>query len=275
MLYFTVGTVAFLLTMTLAGEGTAALTNPAFWLFAVGAVGGYAQFVRHIRVESEPFIEFQLLFRHPFWATNLYNLFFGATVFGFGSFLPFYAVTKYGLSAQASGAVLTPRALAMAIASFFASLFVIRLGYRAPMIVGMLFISLSMLLLGQGWTSANVFGLELDGFVIMASIVLFTGLGMGISGPAANNAALDLAPEQVAQVTGLRGMFRTLGGIVGIASVVLVLSLSADRAEALSHIFVVLSGLTLITIPLAMAIPDAARERHRQAVLEKAALKAA
>jgi MFS family permease len=213
-------------------------------------------------------ISFNLLLRHPFWAANLYNFFFGATVFGFGSFLPFYAVTKYQLSVEQSGEVLTPRALAMALISVVSSLYIMKLGYRAPMIAGMLFVSVSMLLLGQGWTSANIGGVELNGFFVMASIVLLTGIGMGLSGPAANNAALDLAPDQSAQITGLRGMFRTMGGIIGIASVVLVLSLSPDQGTALANVFKVLSGLILVTIPLTLVIPDTARDRRRQAAEE-------
>lgn len=268
---FAIATVSFLSAMTAAGEGVKAVSTPVFWGSIVLTFAGYGYFVRHIKRAEGPFIDFHLLFRHPFWAANLYNLFFGATVFGFGSFLPFYAVTKYQLSAQASGAVLTPRAAAMALSSVLASIFIIRLGYRLPMIAGMLFVSLSMLLLGQGWTSLSIAGVELDGFVIMASIVLLTGIGMGISGPAANNAALDLAPDQVAQVTGLRGMFRTLGGIIGVASVVLVLSLSGDRAEALGHIFVVLSVIALVTIPLTLVIPDTARDRRRTDVIKKEA----
>lgn len=264
LVLFAVATVALLGGMTAAGEDPEVFSNPFFWISIVLSAVCYVLFVRHIRRAAEPMISYNLLFRHPFWAANLYNFFFGASVFGFGSFLPFYAVTKYQLSAQASGAVLTPRAAAMALMSVLTSLFIIKLGYRLPMIVGMLFISLSMLLLGQGWTTVVLGGIQFDGFVVMASIVLLTGIGMGISGPAANNAALDLAPDQAAQITGLRGMFRTMGGIIGIASVVLVLSLSQDRAAALSHTFLVLSALTLVTIPLTLVIPDTARDRRRQ-----------
>ena len=51
-----------------------------------------------------------------------------------------------------------------------------------------------------------------------------TGIGVGIGGPAANNAALDLMPDAVARITGLRGMFRSSGGVLGTSAIVLVLA---------------------------------------------------
>src|SRR5204862_432493 len=83
----------------------------------------------------------------------------------------------------------TPRAVAMVIVSTVASLFVIRLGYRAPMVGGMLLVVASLLLLGQGWTSLQLDGVTVGGFGLLAAIVALSGVGMGLAGPASNNAA--------------------------------------------------------------------------------------
>ncbi len=78
----------------------------------------------------------------PFLSANLYNFIFGAVVFGFFSFIPYYATVAYGMTAVESGLVLTPRSLAMVIVSAVTSLFIIRFRYRLPMIIGLLVISL-------------------------------------------------------------------------------------------------------------------------------------
>ena len=75
-----------------------------------------------------------------------------------------------------------------------------------------------------------------------------------------------IAPDQAAQITGLRGMFRTSGGIIGIASMVLVLSLATDQAAALRTMFLVLSVLLLISIPMAMVVPDSAKARRLESI---------
>jgi hypothetical protein len=57
-------------------------------------------------------------------------------------------------------------------------------------------------------------------------------------------------------------MFRFVGGVIGIASIILALSFFHDQARGLSIIFMVLAGLLLVTVPLTFLIPDTARERY-------------
>ncbi len=97
----------------------------------------------------------------------------------------------------------------------------------------------------------------------MAGIVAFSGIGMGLAAPASNNAALDLAPHQAAELTGLRSMFRMTGGVIGIAGVVTALSFFPNQGEGLAKIFLVLSGILLLTVPLTLMIPDTAKAKHR------------
>jgi hypothetical protein len=74
---------------------------------------------------------------------------------------------------------------------------------------------------------------------------------------------LDLLPERAAVVTGIRGMFRSTGGIIGTAFIVLALELSPDKAAGMRTIYAVLAVLLLTTIPLTFAIPDTARAKRR------------
>jgi len=265
LVLFASAVVALLYGMTELGNDASLLSSPLLWGLFGASLVLFALFLRHLLRAADPLVDPELVIHNPFLAANLYNFLFGAAAFGFFSFVPYYAVVKYGLTVFESGAVLTPRAIAMMIVSTLASLFIIRFGYRAPMIGGMLLVIGSLVLLGQGWTTASIGDLTIGGFWVLAAIVALSGVGMGLAGPSSNNAALDLAPTKAAAISGLRGMFRQTGGVIGIAGVVLALSYFPDQAQGLGLIFFALAGLLLLAVPLVFLIPDMARERHAQA----------
>ncbi len=219
-------------------------------------------FVYHEARTAAPVMELKLLTWRPFLAANVYNFIFGAVVFGFFSFIPYYATVAYGMDATGAGAILTPRSLAMVAMSTASSFLLIRLGYRLPMVLGVLLISASMFLLGQGYHGIHVLGLAVPSVALLVVMVMMGGMGMGVGSPASNNAALDLLPEKVAAATGLRGMFRATGGVLGTAAVVLALSHYQDKAAGLRAVFVFLSFALLLAIPCVFMIPDTARSRR-------------
>src|SRR5262249_18359430 len=141
---------------------------------------------------------------------------------------------------------------------------IIRTGYRIPMVVAVLLISASLGLLGLGATGVQIGAFELSGFWYLAAILTVGGLGMGLSAPSSNNAALDMAPDRAAALTGVRGMFRLTGGILSIAGIVLALTFFPDRGQGLVVIYGCLSIAVLAAVPLALSIPDTARERWRR-----------
>ena len=83
-----------------------------------------------------------------------------------------------------------------------------------------------------------------------------TGVGMGMAVPASNNAGLQLAPDQIASIAGLRGMFRQSGAIIAVSVTTAVLANSANPGLAQAHAFVVLAVLMLAAVPLIFTIPD-------------------
>ena len=259
---FAGGIIALMYGMTRLGDDPTLISNPLLWGLFVASAALFGLFLRHIARAAEPLVPYDLVARNPFLAANLYNLFYGAAAFGFSSFIPYYAVTRFGMDTFSSGAVLTPRAIAMIVVSALASMYVIKLGYRFPMIAGVGLVSLSLLLLGQGWTEVQLGGVTLSGFWLLGAIVGLSGAGMGLGAPASSNAGIDLAPSEAAAITGLRGMFRQTGGVIGIAGVVLALSYFSDPGEGLTKIYLALAGVMLITVPLAFLIPDTAWERR-------------
>jgi MFS family permease len=146
--------------------------------------------------------------------------------------------------------------------SALSSFFLIRLGYRKPMIIGVLLLSVSLASLSPGFHNASVLGVRIPDLVLLALLMMIGAVGMGISGPAANNAALDLVPDKVAAIAGMRGMFRSTGGVLGTATIILGLSHYDDKASGLQQIFLILSVAILTLIPLVFLIPDAARRRR-------------
>jgi EmrB/QacA subfamily drug resistance transporter len=257
------GAILCMLTaLTLLGEDPSYWRTPPFWaLLGAGALSLVA-FVWQERRAADPILDPSVVLRRPFPAVNAYNFLFGASVFGFFSFIPYYATVQYGMTPAQSGAILTPRSLVMMATAAFASFLLLRFGYRLPMMGGMLLVASSLLLLSRGWTSLTIAGVELGPFVVLAIEVALAGLGMGLAAPASNNAALDLWPERAALITGIRGMFRSTGGVLGTALIVLWLEASPDKAAGMRTIFVVLAAVLLTTLPLALLIPDSARQRR-------------
>lgn len=217
-------------------------------------------FVRQQRKSSDPILDTTLLQSKPFLAANLLNMLLGITSFGIFSFTPLYAVSVYGLSPLGSGMILTPRSAAGIAAAALTSFALSRWGYRRPMIWGICVGSITTIALGQGLV---IFG-WVDGIIgkvpFLALLMLVSGIGMGIMMPPSNNACIELMPDKVATITGLRGMFRTVGGILGISSITMILHLSSDPVKGFWIAFTSFGIGMLLGLPLIYMMPEG-RER--------------
>jgi EmrB/QacA subfamily drug resistance transporter len=257
LLQFVGAIVSLMYGMTLIADDPLQARNPLIWGLVVVSALLAVGFVRHVRRTPDAIMDYRLLARSPFLAANIYNFLFGAVTMGFYSFIPYYAVVKFGLTPFESAAVLTPRAVVVTLTSTLASFSVRRLGYRMPMLVGMAFVGVTFVLMAQGWTSLQLGPWSIEGFWLLAAIIAIGGLGMGLANPASNNAAIDQAPDKAASITGIRGTFRLAGGTISISCVVLVLSFFTDQARGLDVIFLVFSAILLVTVPLVLMIPEA------------------
>jgi EmrB/QacA subfamily drug resistance transporter len=258
------GIAALLAALTLLGNDPAFGSTPAFWSLLGGSVVLLLAFVWQETRTPEPVVDLHLVARHPFLAINTYNFLFGACVFGFSAFIPYYAQVQFGMSPSQSGAVLAPRSLAMVATSTVASLYLIRWGYRLPMLLGLGCWVVTLFILSQGWGSWTIGTLQVGAFWLIALEVALSGIGSGLAAPSSNNASLDLLPQRAALITGIRGMFRSVGGVVGTALIVLVLQFSPDRATGLRLVFGAMAVILVAVMPLTFAIPDSARRRRRE-----------
>jgi len=224
-------------------------------LLAVSAAFLYL-FMRQEQREPDPILDVTLLKSTPFLAANLYNMMVGAGIFGVVSFLPLYATSVHRLSTMASGMILTPRSVGVICSSTVTSFHLRRWGYRRPMVWGLSIMALSTLLLGDyEFRIPSSIGLHWGPAEMLAVLIMGTGLGLGIALPASNNACIELMPTKVATITGLRGMFRYVGGAFGISLTTIILHASASSAAGFQVTFLSFGLALLLTIPLVFLMP--------------------
>jgi MFS family permease len=124
-----------------------------------------------------------------------------------------------------------------------------RTGIRAPMIGGFLMIAGGMAIM-----SLAPHGMTPYAWLAVAAGI--TGIGMGLSIPASNNASLQLAPDQISAIAGLRGMFRQSGGIIAVSVTTTLLAHSANAGTSQAHTFVVFAAGLLLMTPFTFLVPD-------------------
>src|SRR5215471_3709651 len=182
LLQFMGAIVSLMYGMTVIADNPAQAFNPLVWTLFLASCVLVVAFIRHSRRTPNAIMEYHLLAGRPFLAANIYNFLFGAVTMGFYSFIPFYAVVRFGLTPFESAAVLTPRAVVVMATSAIASIYVKRLGYRIPMLLGMFFVGMNFVLMAQGWTSVPI-GPEwtLSGFWLLATLIAIGGIGMGLA----------------------------------------------------------------------------------------------
>jgi EmrB/QacA subfamily drug resistance transporter len=214
----------------------------------VAVIAGFL-FIRHTKRSDAPFIPMQLLAGKGFLAMNILNVLFGMVVLGFGALVPLYAENRYGISIANAGTLLSARGVGMICVATAAVFAIRRTGYRLPMTIGFATVAIGMVML-----AVRPHGVGPYAWLTIFSAL--TGLGMGIAAPSTNNATLQLAPDQVAAIAGLRGMFRQSGGICYIAVATAVLARSPDPGLAQARIFLILAAMIVVMIGLVYVVPD-------------------
>ncbi|HWD25448.1 MAG TPA: MFS transporter [Acidimicrobiales bacterium] len=244
--------VAGMIAITLMGEANASVLNPGFVAALACALGFGHQFWRHEKRTPTPFIPLRLIVGEGFARLNIINVLYGSVLIGFGSLIPLYAHQRYGIGLSAAGSVLSARAIGAVVVAAASTMMLRRTGVRLPMIVGF-----ALVLVG-----GVALGIAPRGMAPYWWLALFagvTGLGMGMATPASNNASLHLAPDAIAAISGIRGMFRQIGGITYVSIVTTILARSANNAAAgiaQAHAFWVEGGVLIVLIVLVLRVPD-------------------
>jgi EmrB/QacA subfamily drug resistance transporter len=247
--YLTALIFSIMFGITNLGNGHTSLLSPTVFLPELVGIALLVALRHHLRSVDSPIIPIRLLKGRGFLSMNVINTLYGCAVLGMGALVPLYAHDRFGLSTLASGTVLTARAVGTIAVAGVASFALRRTGYRAPMVVGFMLIAIgSALLFVRSPGIGNYWWLAIGAMI--------TGLGMGASMPATNNATLSLAPDHVAAIVGLRGMFRQSGSILAVSVMTTVISRDAHPGLSLGVGFVVFAAILLLSIPLIYTVPD-------------------
>jgi EmrB/QacA subfamily drug resistance transporter len=231
------------------GSGSVPLYSPVFLGCEVVAAVVLVLFLRHARRHAAPFVPYRLLRGRGFGIMNLINLIYGAAALGFGAMVPLYAQDRYRLSALGSGTLLTARGVGMIAIAGVAAMTLRRTGYRLPMVVGFVTLAGGLVMM---WATP----IGMSTYLWLAIAAALTGIGMGVSVPAANNASLQLAPDQVAAIAGLRGMFRQSGAITAVSVTTALAARSAHPGLVEAQVFLVFAVLLIVILPLIAVVPD-------------------
>ena len=258
--FFSGGILFLMLGLNLMGESFSFSTLPFAAIFLVLSFFLLFLFFRQEKKDSNPILDMGLLKSKPFLAANLYNMIIGAGIFAIFAFVPLYATSVHGLSTLMSGMILTPRSLGVIPASAVTSFLLRRWGYRWPMVLGLSIISFVTLLLSLKLQLWRMMGIHLGIAEILAFLVMLSGIGMGMALPASNNACIELMPEKVATITGLRGMFRTVGGALGVSLITIILHSTSDLANGFRITFISFGLGLLFAIPLVFFMPAGKKE---------------
>jgi len=229
----------------------------AFWAFSFSSL---FLFFRQEKKETNPIMDLALVKSTPFLAANVLNMIIGAGVFGFFDFLPYYATSVHKVSTLMSGMILTPRSIGSIPVAAIASFLLRRWGYRRPIMLGLSVVAISLFLLAPG-TLSKVVGMGFSIVEVLSLLILLAGVGIGIMLPATNNACIELMPDKVASIVGLRQMFRMTGGALGVSLVTIILHLSANPVSGFQTVFTTYGLGVLCSIPLVFLMPAGTRAR--------------
>lgn len=253
------GMLAAILSALVIGISLIKGSDTPWVMVTVLLIGGVAVVPVLVRREariSHPIVNLEFIRRRAFAASNTFNFLWGVTTHAGGSFIPLYAVAVYNETTLKSGVVMTPRSLGMLLISSLVAMSVLRVGYRLPLVVGSIAVGLSSLLLAMEPDHAVILGYHVNGADFLFLFMALAGIGHGAISAVVNNVCVDLAPQQAATVSGLRSMFGNMGGLVGTVAVTLLLN---DNSTDLPHgfylVFIGLSIVSLIGIPLTFAMP--------------------
>lgn len=250
LLLLGLGIISAMYAATYLGEEPSNILSPLFLGLIVISIISFTIFFRHLKRVEFPFIKPEFIYGKGFGAVNIVNLIHTGMIIGTASLIPFYAVSRYGISGLNAGLLLVIEGSASVIMSIVMSIFLRRTGYRKPLYIGSL-----LLVTGVALLSFEPI-LGVSPFRWLAMSTFFIGFGLGVMSPSARNAGIQLAPAQSANLAAIRSLGLQLGQIISIATATSIIAAATSPAHAQAMVYLGLAVLLLITIPIMSRVPE-------------------
>ncbi|RKN47214.1 DHA2 family efflux MFS transporter permease subunit [Streptomyces hoynatensis] len=233
-------------------------TGPALGWTAAGAVL-LGCFVRHALRAPAPLVDLRLFARGGYVAASLINFLVGALVFGAVILMPLYFQVVRGQDAVATGLLLVPQGLGIAVAFRYAALMTDRAGGGRTALAGVL--------IGLVGTLPFVFIGAHTPYGWLCAAMVVRGIGIGATMvPAIAVAYRAIPPDRVGDATVQLNVLQRIGGSVSTALFAVVLQRGLDGAATPSAMaggfgsaFCWVAAISVLAAPPALYLARAER----------------
>jgi EmrB/QacA subfamily drug resistance transporter len=283
--------VTFLLLGTIEGPGAWGWSDPRTLGLFAGAVAAFVLFLWQETRAPEPMLPLEIFRNRVIAVSSVGNTLLGILLFSLTAYVPMFAQGVQGGTATDAGTILTPILIGWPISSTVGGWIFMRVGYRRMAIGGGMLLVAGALLLAQMDTAT-------PRLLIMLSMLLI-GLGLGFTSMPYLLGPQNAVPWRLRGVaTSSVQFFRTIGGAVCVTALGALLNsrlearagagispntaldpalrakaspealatLTTGLLEGLHAIYVVLLGITVVSLAVAFLVPPGSAESfaHRE-----------
>jgi MFS transporter, DHA2 family, multidrug resistance protein len=185
-------------------------------LTVIGVVGGAVLVWRELTTEH-PVIDFRVLRHRQMSVGTLLGVMMGVGLYAMSFTLPVFLQSNLRMTAEQTGIVMLPGAIATALSMFVVGRLSRRFDPRLLITAGALIFATA------AWELSRVTGQSGGGDFFWPLILRGVGLGLMFV-PLTTITLAELSPQELPQGTGLYNFFRQLGGSFGIAAIATLLA---------------------------------------------------
>jgi DHA2 family multidrug resistance protein len=193
-------------------------------LTVIGVVGGGLLLWRELTTEH-PVIDFRVLRHRQMSVGTFLGVVMGVGLYAMSFTLPVFLQSNLRMTAEQTGIVMLPGAIATALSMFVVGRLSRRFDPRLLITAGALIFALA------AWQLSRITGQSGGGDFFWPLINRGVGLGLMFV-PLTTITLAELSPKELAQGTGLYNFFRQLGGSFGIATIATLLARYTTQVHA-------------------------------------------
>ncbi|HEY9226914.1 MAG TPA: DHA2 family efflux MFS transporter permease subunit, partial [Gemmatimonadaceae bacterium] len=176
-----------------------------------GLVAGALLLWRELTTDH-PAVDFRVLKHRQMWVGTVLGIVMGVGLYAMSFTLPVFLQNNLRMTAEQTGIVLLPGALATAVSMAVVGRLTQKFDPRILITAG------ALIFAAAGWQLSRITGLSGASDFFWPLILRGVGLGLMFV-PLTTITLAELAPSELAQGTGLYNFFRQLGGSFGIAGI--------------------------------------------------------